>query len=264
MTNFIKLTLASPPPQGANICCPSCGALLLHVYSDRCEVPNRRTWLSDGDTIFGFHQRLSEAGKLSPDIGIDYELLIGHCPICTSDYFVVDALLVAAPVEFESDYADVYFRGNGDRGQETNLIVLRELSGEVKPIWWASRFETPLGPLLHHCFGPFPLQDKSMVSGPWGVMACSASPGEKSPWTFASDLLFSIWDELVDLAYRVHRGEADTDAKNSSETGYGLPSGNAINLPLGENTFFNLQSEDLSHKSSMVPPDGLSKTNANR
>lgn len=261
MANSIKLI--SIPPQGVGICCPSCGTSLLHVYPDRSETPNRELWLTDGDIILGLHNRLKEEDKITHSISASHELLIGCCYVCASDYFVIETLLVYASVEFDSDYADIYFRRNGDRGQEINRIGLYE-SNLAEQTWWVSQFDTPLGPLLHHSIGPFPLLDKSMVSGPFGVMACATASGAASPWTFASDLLFSIMDDLVELSYRVHQGELNTDVKNSSDTGYGLPSGKAINLPLGENTFFNLQSDGFSHRSSIVPPAGLSKTNANR
>ena len=258
------LALSSVPPGGVNVCCPSCRKLLVQVFPDRSEVHERASWLSDGDTILGLGQRLGKAGILPPDIGFDHALLIGNCPACGSDYFVVDVLLTGAFVEMDSSYAHTFFRQCGDRGQETNFIVMHGLATELKPGWCASLFKTPQGALLHHRIGPFPLSERDSVCGALGVMACNAVRGGDSPWAFASDLVCLIWDSLLDLTDRVHRGEAGTELKNASDTGYGFPAGYVINFPLGANTFLNRQSEALSHKSSMVPFEGLSNTNANR
>lgn len=183
------LTITPLPSQGLDLCCPKCGTARLHVSPHESVVPGGGYLLNDGDTIPGLHQRLADAGKLYGDIGFDCELLVGICPSCDADYFVVEAKMVAAPVEFESNYADVYFHLNGDRGQKTNLTISTCQPGKPPYVWWASQFETPKGPLLHHCFGLFPLLDVSF--------------GEQSPWTFASDLLFSAWDALVELARRI-------------------------------------------------------------
>ncbi|MDP2433970.1 MAG: hypothetical protein Q8O33_18410 [Pseudomonadota bacterium] len=188
------LTITSLPSQGLDLCCPECGTVRLHIYPRGSVIPGGGYFLNDGDTIPGLHQRLADAGKLYKDIGFDYERLVGFCPSCDSGYFVVEAKLVASPVEFDSDYADVYFHLNGDTGQETNLSVSTCQPGKPPYVWWASRFETPKGPLLHHCFGPYKLL---------GITSCGVSPGDESPWTFASNLLFSTWDALVELARRI-------------------------------------------------------------
>lgn len=191
------LTLAPLPSRGLDLCCPKCGATRLHVSLHESVVPGGGVWLNDGDTIPGLHQRLADAGKLYEDISFDCALLFGFCPACESDYFVVEAIQVAAPIEFESNYADVYFHMNGDRGQETNLTVLLGLPDPDAPSWLVRRFDTPKGPLLHHCLGPFP--DPSRIGGPFGVMACGTGSQEDSCWIFASNLLFSVWDAMVDL-----------------------------------------------------------------
>ena len=197
------LTITSLPSRGLDLCCPECGTVRLHISPHESEVPGGGYFLNDGDTIPSLYGRLTEAGKLYKDIGFDCELLVGFCPSCDSDYFVVEAKLVASPVEFESNYAHVYFHMNGDRGQKTNLTVSAIIPGDQNLSWWSSRFETPKGPLLHHCFGPYQLLDKGMVSGPWGIMSCGVSSGEQSPWTFAADLLLSAWDALVELTRRI-------------------------------------------------------------
>lgn len=203
------LTMSALPAQGIKLCCPSCGTARLHVHPQSSEVPGGGYWLNDGDTLFGLHRRRNEAGWAYEDIGFNCMLEVGHCPSCLADYFVVEIMVVGSPVDFERDlaYADTYFFLNRDRGPETNLIISADIPDHSNLVWWASRFETPKGPLLHHCFGPYP--DPAGVLGPYGVMACGAGCAEApSSWRFADNLLFSAWESLVDLARRDHRGVA--------------------------------------------------------
>jgi hypothetical protein len=177
--------------------CPECRRAVLRLHPESAECLGQRHWLFDGDTIPGLLERLRTGGKSPDAVGHDYALLVGRCPYCGEHYFVVEVAMIDAQVD--DDFEHVYFRLNGDRGVEREQwITCRGDDPTVPGEWTVTAIETPRGPMLHHCFGPFALGDPSTAIGPYGVAACQASA--PWPWQFASDLVFRVWDDLVALA----------------------------------------------------------------
>ncbi len=86
----------------------------------------------------------------------------------------------------DAEFEDVYFFDNGDKGKPTNFLARQ---GQLA--WFVSRYDTPLGPMLEHWFGPFPDRFGDWI-GPNGVATCSGSPA----WDFAVEFMLSRWDEL--------------------------------------------------------------------
>ena len=82
--------------------CPACADALLWVHPTSTEVPGRRYWLKDGDTIPGLWDALSEVQR-APD-GFDFELMVGDCPSCGEDYYAVYANFMSASETQAGEY----------------------------------------------------------------------------------------------------------------------------------------------------------------
>lgn len=93
----------------------------------------------------------------------------------------------------DEDFRDTFFFLNGDRGKPTNFMATRG-----KRDWWVQRFESPLGPVLHHYIGPLKLMDDSIL-GDNGVMSCSSLGSET--WALARRIVVEMWDDLRMLSY---------------------------------------------------------------
>ena len=181
--------------------CPSCGKPVLLVHPNHSEVPGRRYWLTDGDTIPGLLGRLSKE-QLSPD-GVDCQLIVGACPDCDAKYYVVQAGFMAA----DSDDACEYLHFNADLGAEHNCLCHSSGSAVGLPAQWLlQEYSTPLGLMQSHIFGPYLLRDPGKVSGVCGVLARSADAEDQkdSPWTDARNRLLSLWDALRALHPELH------------------------------------------------------------
>lgn len=171
--------------------CPACNKPLLLVHPESTEVPDRETWLQDGDAIPVLFGQLSEQQK-TPE-GFDYLLMVGTCAYCGEDYYAILANFLNASGEEALEY--VHF--NEPLEQERNFLCrLSEPVERVPENWILQEYATPVGPMHAYTFGPWRLEDPGSVKGPWGVMACRYQSREDSPWEYGRWLLHTLWDAL--------------------------------------------------------------------
>lgn len=171
--------------------CPTCSEAVFVAHAARSEVPNRRYWLSDGDTVGGVFQALTNQQR-SAD-AFSYELLVGACPSCESQYYVVETSFMPAHPD-----AEEYLHFNMPLDIEKNYICSMQIAVEGVPSTWLQQeYSTPIGVMLHHVFGPYKLLNSDSVVGPNGVSSCGGGGlGDSNPWNFARNLLLAAWDSL--------------------------------------------------------------------
>jgi hypothetical protein len=163
---------------GIAIDCPHCRKALLTVFPHEPKKAFDRYLYTDGDTVpielTARHRRR----------GWDIEVRLGACRFCGGDYFGITARFIDAKPD--DTFIHVYFGRNGDRGEENNFIGRR---GEET--WIVSRFDTPLGPMLEHQFGPFAVTfgDRRASNGVAGRFI-------GGPADLARHFLLTQWAEL--------------------------------------------------------------------
>ena len=173
------------------LACPSCSAPLVAVHGERFEVlGGRKNWIRDGDTIQGVYKLLSSSQR-DPS-GLDCALYVGDCPRCGRDYYIVEAQIMGVTW----DDAMPYFANKSMlRIERNSLCALAEHIEGVPRSWVMQEFETPLGVMQSHIFGPWSLDDPGSVIGPHGVASCG-SGGAGDPWEHGAALLSKVWDAL--------------------------------------------------------------------
>lgn len=174
--------------------CPKCSQPVFTVYPDRQEVPGGGYWLTDGDTVGGVWDKLTETQKNG--ITSDYELMIGNCRKCHADYYTV-GLSFCASKDF---IAIETLRGNIAPLSVKNYVSSApEFHNFPVKEWYTKQSQTSVGPTFEHCFGPFHLNRKSSVSGQYGVSMCQSN-NKSDPWAHAAEIILSFWDDLMFLA----------------------------------------------------------------
>jgi hypothetical protein len=190
--------------QPLEIACPHCGEPLLRMGEHDVEVVGGGFWLEDGDTVLINHA-LNPAQR--EGFGWKTRLDVGSSPCCEKQYVVITATFAKGLPDDE--FINRYFQLNEDRGRETNFVAS---SGDAR--WYVTRFESRLGPVLEHQFGPFAWNETSWI-GRNGVSACTASASEKpTPFDFARDLLLEHWDSLRTLTMRYPEPQTPSDLTN--------------------------------------------------
>lgn len=174
--------------------CPKCNQPVFTVYPDHEEVPGGGYWLTDGDTVDGVWDKLTEIQKIG--VASDYELLIGNCYECGNDYYVVTLGFCAS--EDDIAYAMLY---NNIAPLSVKNFVSSSKEGYGFPVkeWYTQQCETSVGPVFQHYFGPFHLDGKSSVSGAYGVTMHKAN-SKSPPWAHSANIILSFWDDLKHLA----------------------------------------------------------------
>jgi hypothetical protein len=183
--------------------CPNCNKPVFTVYPDQEEVPGGGYWLTDGDTVGGVWDKLTEIQKTG--VASDYELMIGHCSECSHDYYVV-TLGFSASID-DIAYAMLY---DNIAPLSVKNFVSSSKEGCEFPVkeWYTHQCETSVGPTFKHYFGPFHLDSKSSVSGAHGV-TMHQSNSKSSPWAHSANIILSFWDDLKYLAQIKTTREAD-------------------------------------------------------
>ena len=175
------------------VCCPTCDRPVFLVFPDREQVPDGSYWLEDGDTVGEVWDALSETQR-TPD-GFFYELMTGNCGDCSAPYYAVTASFM----DTSFDTAEQYLCFNVELGPARNRICrCTDTVDGIPPTWLVQVFSTAIGPMTHHIFGPWLLQDTVGVLGPYGVSRCGHDEMVK-PWDHARNLLLHLWDELKDF-----------------------------------------------------------------
>ncbi len=180
-------------PSGIAIDCPHCGKALLTVFPHGPKKAFDRYLYTDWDTV------TVELAPRRRQLGWDIEVRLGTCPFCAGDYFGITARFIDAIPD--DDFIRVYFLRTGDRGEENNFIGRR---GEET--WIISRFDTPLGPMLEHQFGPFAVTFGDQLE-PKGV----AGSFMGGPSDLARQFLLTQWDELRTMPKALGLGAANPD-----------------------------------------------------
>ncbi len=165
-------------PSGIALDCPHCGKALLTVF------PHGPKKAFDHYLYFDGSPGTIELTPRHRRLGWHIEVRLGTCPFCAGDYFGITARFVDAIPD--DDFIHVYFFRNGERGDENNFIGRRS-----EETWIISHFDTPLGPMLEHQFGPFALTFVERL-GPKGIASCIIG----GPSDFARHFLLTQWDEL--------------------------------------------------------------------
>jgi hypothetical protein len=167
---------------GVAIDCPHCSKALLTVFARGPKNAFDR---------FLYAKIPVESMPRPRMLGWDVEVRLGACAFCASDYFGISARFIDALPN--DDFIKVYFSRKGDRGQENNFIGQRG-----NETWIISRFDTPLGPMLEHQFGPFPgFSDARLWQ--FGV----AGSATRGPSDLARHFLLTQWDELRTMPNRL-------------------------------------------------------------
>lgn len=166
------------------LACPSCGKPVYVAHPTDTEVPGGGTWLRDGDTIGGLWNMLSEAQKKPSAFA--YELMVGGCRSCGKDYYVA----LASFMDGDEEAAQDYLRFNVELGPVRNYLCSLPTTQ-----WLLSEYETPIGVMHHHTFGPWALKSADGVIGRYGVSSCG-NWAVAEPWEHARGLLFATWDDL--------------------------------------------------------------------
>lgn len=189
--------------------CPNCGQPRLVAKPKSVNVPGGGYFLSDGDTIFGLYQKLVDAGfekaidVIAPNawdtVNYDYDLLVGECPFCGEEYFVLQVSMIDDAVEVDREFVESYFRENAPVPPPTNFVATL---AEQNLQWLVHRHDTSKGVSLTHVIGPFGLEGKTM-KGPYGVSACAS--GDLDTWRAAREFVFGLWPHLKTLARSVNK-----------------------------------------------------------
>lgn len=153
--------------------CPKCSAPLLSVGANRLEV-NAGT--SRASRILNMHACLDEARRV-PN-GFQCLLETGKASCCGETFLLAEAVLVNCDLRPDAEdshygFVGTYFFFNGDRGQPGHF-----LASHGKQEWIVQRFESELGPVLHHYLGPL------------------SSVGGEADQVQAHRLLLALWDDL--------------------------------------------------------------------
>lgn len=175
--------------------CPGCGHVLLRTFrAGDPEVPGRKTWLSDGDTIPGILESLSK--EQEERNAFDFHLFVGNCPSCGEDYYVVHAVFIDAE---KTDELDDFLNFNVPMDKSSNFVCTLVNSTKGLPKQWImGEYRTPEGPMHDHMFGPFRLDSPEKIIHPeWGVMACME--GVADPWKHGKTLVLSLFDDLKNI-----------------------------------------------------------------
>lgn len=174
--------------------CPSCGHVLLRTLPHGFDVPGRKTWLSDGDTILGVWKSLTKEQKKRN--AYDFHLFVGDCPSCKQDYYTIQAIFINAE---KTDELDDFLNHNVPMDLVSNsLCTLVERQEGLPKQWIMEEYRTPEGPMHDHMFGPFRLDSPEEIIHPeYGVMACTG--GEADPWKHGESLILSLFDDLRNI-----------------------------------------------------------------
>ena len=165
-------------PSGIAIDCPHCREALLTVFPHGPKKAfDHYLYFDGGHVPIGSTRRHRR-------LGWDIEVRLGTCPFCAGSYFGISARFVDAMPD--DNFIHVYFFRNGDRVDESNFIGRRS-----EETWIISHFDTPLGPMLEHQFGPFALALVERL-GPKGIAGC----GIGGPSDLARHFLLTQWNEL--------------------------------------------------------------------
>jgi hypothetical protein len=177
----------SPVSEPHAVGCPFCKQAVLTVFPEHAEAP-MQIWLEDGDLIPGVHKALEE--RQEEVDGFDCELLVGRCR-CGKPYYVISATFMDRADEEAREY--LYFQ-KPFLGQRYFLCARAGAELQERR-WLLRRCESEFGPLWHHMFGPFALENADTVVGPDGVWGCH-DDGSVNPWHHGRTLLLMLWDEL--------------------------------------------------------------------
>jgi hypothetical protein len=176
--------------------CPWCGHALLRTLPHGFDVPGRKTWLRDGDTILGVWESLTEEQKNRN--AYDFHLFVGDCPSCKKDYYTIETGFIDAEKTEELDE----FLNHNVPGMEdlvSNFLCTLVDGQEGLPRQWTmEEYRTPEGPMHKHMFGPFRLDSPEEIIHPeYGVMACTG--GEADPWKHGGFLILALFDDLRNI-----------------------------------------------------------------
>lgn len=179
------------------ISCPFCHVPIIRMTDKTETYIGEMPWLHDGDTIPGLWERLSD-GQKTP-YGFDYSLYVGYQRCCGKDYYIVEATFIGADIISANDDFDPVAWMNQNlfnTRSGTFRFCTANYSGnnpKIPKTWNVTEVQTEYGIAHHHTFGPFKLEEQSLI-GNHGVACCQS--GGRDTWAFASDLLYELWDDL--------------------------------------------------------------------
>ena len=188
--------------------CPNCGHPRLIATANAIDdTACGGSYIDDGDIIPGLYETLvgvglekeiKESGSNEDDDpwltkNYDYELLVGECPSCKKDYFVVECAMIDDAVEVDWEFTEKYFNENDASIPPATNYVATLVDGDLQ--WLVHRHDTPWGVCLKHRFGPFGMGDKKMDGC---ISTCD--PDGKELFQIGRGLLLGLWPELKALA----------------------------------------------------------------
>lgn len=228
-TNPVHVQTITEATGSVDSLCPWCGHVLLRTFEKGYpEVPGRKTWLSDGDTILGILESLTEEQKECN--AFDCHLSVGDCPSCRGDYYTIEAVFIDAE---ETDELDDFLNFNVPMEESLNFVCTLAASREELPKRWImGERKTPGGPMHDHMFGPFRLDSPEEIIHPeWGVMACTG--GGADPWEHGKTLILSLFDDLRKINRETHeKWEDERVTEMIEELGTENPGQHRENEPL--------------------------------
>ncbi|EPG9355248.1 hypothetical protein ACKU3Z_030080 [Pseudomonas aeruginosa] len=205
------LAIELKPVEGeVHLNCPDCQSPRLTVTASSRSVPGGGYWLDDGDSVpdlegvlqaKGYEQQpwniQASKGRIS---NYDYELAVGTCPHCDSEYYVLSAKLIDDAVSVDEEFVQRYFFDNLPVAEPTNWIA-KHAGKNLQ--WHVQRHETPVGVAAAHTFGPFSLRGATL-KGIHGVAGCAGGPEGRKHWEWSRDFLADIWPDLKALALAIN------------------------------------------------------------
>jgi len=171
--------------------CPHCEEPLFSYQNGEWSPHGQTYWLFDGTGLAA-----DATHSHSHDLE---ELLVGNCPFCKGQYFVVELQLSTRPgpwtdstvenfVEFLDDWRE--------SPENTPFIATPSLRNGVTPErWLVEEVETPVGLVHFHTMGPFRVGSGLPATDPNSLLAFTETHEEE----FARQLLREVWPAAVDL-----------------------------------------------------------------
>ncbi|MGD9657781.1 MAG: hypothetical protein AB7U61_09110 [Methylocystis sp.] len=175
------ITLSPFSEEGFPVIAPCCGRRLFTMLDKEDHTTD--FLYSDGDIVDVFPLLRDDQRK---GFGRSTHITLGECPLCDAFIIGLETSMVAAAPDVA--FQDRYFFRNEKRGLPTNFVAGR---GDEK--WIMSCFDTPLGPMFEHIFGPL-----TNVTGEWVDPQGAVNWPREEGGDFACNFLLERWDELIE------------------------------------------------------------------
>jgi len=182
--------------------CPSCNQPLLELTSDTLKVAAGGCWIDDGDTIQSVTKHLTDE-QANPNAFWPMLDVGNGCTHCGESYFTPRLAMLPCNLDTEFLVQDYLLENISLPEGAITFWLCTSSQAETPHDWLMTVTKTPFGVMHDHYLGIYHLQDLSEVSGKYGVSSCGLK--ESDSWTFASELIVRMWDDLRALNVHANR-----------------------------------------------------------